>query len=530
MVDEPTDYDPLVSKHAGLTRRELLGRAAIGGIVLATPGSLDHLLAAPKPRRGGTLRVGMVGGGGAESLDPNVLTGGPISFTLVAQVFEGLADFTPKGKPYNVLARAITPNRDASVWNITLRRDVSFHNGARMTADDVVYSLMYILDPRNKSKGAGTISPFLAPSGVKKVGPYSVTLTLQGPNSFFLDILADRSIKIFPNGSTAQQLGTTPIGTGPFMFSKWTPGESALYVANPNYWQGRPFLDAVEIVSINDPTARLNALAAGQIDALASLDPSQVQLVRSNKKLALLNNPSGTTTCQYMQVDAAPFNDGRVRRAMKLLVDRPQMLESALQGYGRLGNDLFDWFDPDYDDALPQRHYDPDQAKALLKQAGYSSLNVTLYTSNVQTAMLESSTLFVEQAKAGGVTINLANTPAAQYYSGPYLKVPFACTNWPARPLVSQFAYCFGSNPPYPETHFKDPGWQKLLNAAYRTTDHKKRHELMLVAQQQQWNRGGYIIWGFQNNLDAISTKVHGIAPSVYRPLGAFNFSKVYIA
>jgi peptide/nickel transport system substrate-binding protein len=522
-----TDEQPGVLAIKELTRREMIAAAVAGGVALSLPARALSSVAA-SPKRGGNLRVGVVGGGASETLDFNKSLS-EIDVTRTRALFEGLSDYTPNGKPYPVLVEEFSPNKNASVWKLKLRQGVLFHNGKEMTADDVVYTLQYMINPKNKTQGAAALSGFLVASGIHKTDKYGLTLVLQKPNAFLETNFADRAIKVMPDGTTAHQLATNPVGTGPFKMGTFKAGERSNFPANKNYRiHGGPYVDNLEVISINDATARLNALKAGQIDALSQLDPKLISQVTTDKKLTLLDKPAGTFTAQYMQITTPPFNDVRVRQAMRLLVDRPQIIQNALGGHGKVGNDLSSWFDPAYDSSLPQRHYDPERAKSLLHAAGQDNLSVDLYTSSVAPAMLESSTLMAQQAQAAGVTINLKNTPADKYWSGPYLKQAFACTNWGGRPLAAFAVLAYTSDAPYNETVWKKPAWDKLLKQAFSTADEAKRTELLHAAQKPLYDSGGYIIWGFVNTTDAVSARLKGIVPSVIRPLGYYDFHNAF--
>jgi peptide/nickel transport system substrate-binding protein len=271
-------------------------------------------------------------------------------------------------------------------------------------------------------------------------------------------------------------------------------------------------------------------LIGGQINALSQLDPSLVKQVQASPTLALLNATSGGTTCQFMRVGTAPFTDVRVRQAFRLMVDRHQLIESTLLGYGSLGNDLFSPNDPDYNHALPQRQYDPEQAKSLLKQAGQPGLTVQLYTSSAAPAMLSSATLIASQAAKAGVNVQLQTVPASEYYSGPdFKRTGFESTQWGQHTLDSQLSQSFS-----PTAYWNEPGWSNaqftnLVAVARRTFDPAKRREYLYEAQKIAWDQGGYIIWGFQNILDAYSTSVHGLVPSDQRDLGYYRFSQVHV-
>lgn len=503
-------------------RQFIMGATALG----LSMSAIGPLAAQETPKRGGRLKVGMVGGGTSEHLDPNRSVH-EIDLARSHVLFDQLTDIGPDGEIVNVLAEEFSPNADATVWKIKLRSGVVWHDGSALRAQDVAYSLKYILDPDTKSQGKSELY-FLQPENLRALDDTTVELRLDQPIAMLPTVLTSRAIYMFKEGTDDF---SQPIGTGPFKFEKWTRGERSLFSRNDNYWQdGKPYLDELEIIAINDPSARLNALVAGQIDVLAQLDPKLASVVKSRPNLALLNKASGVYTCQYMFVDTPPFDDPRVREAMRLLVDRQQIIDTALLGFGRVGNDLSNWFDPDYASSLPQRPYDPDKARALLKQAGHDNLTVNLATSDVAIGMLDSSTLIAEQAKRAGVTVMIDKAPTDQYWTTHYLKKPFGCTHWGYRPLDSQIAQGINSDAPFNETHWYRDDFDKITNEARKTLDEAKRRELWIEAQTMLWEEGGYIIWGFLNNLDAHTDKVKGLTPSVVRPLGWYAFADTWMA
>jgi peptide/nickel transport system substrate-binding protein len=205
------------------------------------------------------------------------------------------------------------------------------------------------------------------------------------------------------------------------------------------------------------------------------------------------------------------------------------MVNNALSGQATIGNDLFWPAEPDYATQIPQRKYDPEQAKSLLKAAGQSNLAVQLYTSTIEVGMLSAATILQAEAAKIGVKVTFDKVAADIYYNNQYLKAPFGQSGWSLRPLLTQWAQLLEYNSPYNETHWHNPQFEALVNQAQRTLDPDKRKELMIEAQQIQWNEGGYIIWGIYKNVDAYSPRVHGLEAANHRWLGGYNFRSVYV-
>jgi peptide/nickel transport system substrate-binding protein len=227
-------------------------------------------------------------------------------------------------------------------------------------------------------------------------------------------------------------------------------------------------------------------------------------------------------------VDVKPFSDNRVRKALRLIVDRQQIIDQVLSGYGRVGNDLYAPFDPDYAKQLPQRHQDIGQAKFLLKQAGYEGLQVQLFTGDdIGSTATASAALFVQQAKKAGVGVSVVKKNP--FYGADYLSYPFAQDFWNTRNYIPQAAVCALKGGTYNETHFNNPKFAGLIAAAQAEIDPNKRRTLLQDAQKIEYDEGGYIIWGFRRQVDGYSATVQGLKPSKYLPLGSYKFQYVSV-
>ena len=231
-----------------------------------------------------------------------------------------------------------------------------------------------------------------------------------------------------------------------------------------------------------------------------------------------------------MRIDVKPFSDVRVRQAFRLIVDRQQMIQLAYNTFGALGNDMYAPFDPGTP-KLPQRVQDLAQAKSLLKQAGYAGLTVQLVTSAGALGADEvaAATVFAEQAKGAGVTVNMNKVDSSVFYGKQYLTWPFAQDFWYTRNYLAQAGQATMPGAPYNETHWKNAKWLAIVKQALGTVDETKRNQLIGEAQTIEYNEGGYIIWAFRNQVAAYSSKIAGVNPSKLGiPLGSFGFKGAY--
>jgi peptide/nickel transport system substrate-binding protein len=506
-----------------LTRAELFRRAAAGGLVVAGSGvladgaaaGLDAIEAAT-PKRGGTFRIGVSGGSTKDFIDGQNIVTRPDQARIVTG-WETLVVFDSKFRlTFNGLAESIEHNKTGNVWTIRVRDGIEFHNGKTMGADDVIYSLKRLINPKLGLFGGAALKS-IDPNRMKKMDKRTVRLTLKQADGTLLDALGQYIAGIVPVGYSPAAVGKAKpnIGTGPYKLKSFTPGQQSVHERNPNYWRsGQPYFDQVVIIDFPDDTARVNALLGGQVDAITDVPPAQVAVVNGHSGTKVLESPSAAWTPICMRVDAAPFDDVRVRQAFRLIANRPQMVAQALAGHGRIGNDLYGIFDESFASDLPQRKQDIDKAKSLLKAAGKDGLSVDLQTTNGALGMNEGAQVFAQQAKAAGVTVNVKILDSGAFYGDQYLKWPLSTDFWGSRNYLSQVAAGSLPTSPYNETHWpdtKDKKFLSLYQQALKTVDRVKQREIMHTMQKMEYDNGGYIIWGFSTLLDGYNTKLKGL-------------------
>jgi len=535
----------------GLTRRQVLHGAIAGagvlsasGLIAACGGSSSSNNSNPsagaasgsKPtsgavKPGGSLSVGATGGGAKDTIDAHLPTA-DTDIMRCWNLYEPLAVRTPDfGTLEMMVAESIVAEHGKTdSWIVTLRPGIEFHNGKTVTPEDVVFSLQRILDPKDPKVGAASIG-YIDLGGVKKISSNQVRIPLKFANAGFLDDIGQYFNAIVPVGYDP----TKPVGTGAFMYKSFTPGQQSVFTKFPNYWQhGKPYVDTLTIIDFTDDTARVNALLGGQVQAIDNLPTGQIAQVESNSSLKVLISHTGQWQPFTMRVDQAPFSDVRVRQAMRLIADRPQMVEQVLSGQGRIANDMYAPFDPAYDTSLPQRVQDIEQAKSLLKQAGHAGLTVQLTTAPVFQGVVQAAEVFAQQATAAGVNVKLQKLDTGTFYGPNYLKWTFAQDFWATREYLPQVAQGSLPNSPFNECHWAFSGTEdaaqfvKLINEARATLDEGKRNQILQQAETLEYNNGGYIIPYFSNQIDAYSSKLTGFveAKSGF-PLGNYWFKNV---
>ncbi len=519
------------------SRREFLkaglaGSLAVGaGGLLSACGTGNTIKAfttstAGKPRYGGTLRAGLTGGSTADTLDPlSAVTN--VDFSRIDNLYEPLIGLTPGAQPVYVLAEEVTPNAKATEWTIRVKQGITFHNGKTLTADDVIYTFQQILNPKAPGSAAAGLASVDA-KGMTKLDAYTARIPCSTPFATLAEALA------IPGYSDIIPVGydpAAPAGTGPFKVKSFSPGTQSTFVRYDGYWQsGLPYLDEIVITDYSDQTSQVNALLAGQVDVVNLLSADVISEVQGEGKNILLSAGGGWNPFT-MRVDTGTFSDVRIRQAMRLVVDRQQMLDLVFGGFGTLGNDLFGIWAPEYDHSLPQRHQDIDQAKSLLKAAGAEDLHVTLVTSDIAQGTVLAAQVFAQQASQAGVTASVDDVTVDEFYGTNYLKWQFAQDYWFYNFYLPQVSLATLPTASFNETHWDNARYNSLYAQAIATTDTSLSTELAHEMQQIEYNEGGYIIPFFPPVIDGFGTNVGGLVPSKSGlSLGAYDFKKVWLS
>ena len=527
----------------GISRRQFVVGGAAGALALSgiacgsssSPSKKDSKDG--KPVRGGTFTVGMITGGAAETLNPG--TAIALVDTLRCQQLYNLL-FEPGPDIKTLVPRLATsaePNKDATVWTLQLRSGVEWHDGKPFGADDVVYNFHLWGQSSNYNNAlfAGTVDF----KGVRKRGPLAVEVPLLKPVAQFPSILSFSEPFIVQSGATNASFRTNPVGTGPFKFESFAPGKQSVFVRNPNYWEGhgKPYVDKLVInSSFSDETARLNALLGGQLNVLGSVQPNMASAQKSNSRLKLLHSHSPNPYVILMRVDKGPCADVRVRQALKLLADRPTLVENALGGWGVPANDLIGVGCQYYAD-VPVPKQDIEKAQSLLTAAGQPNLTLSLPTSNAGPGFVEAATLYAQQCSKAGVKVNVKNIPASTYYTSAagFLTRPIAMDNgttYQSLTILYQSWYAAGA--PYNETWWgHQPGGanaEKLISQAIGELDPTKAAELWHDVQMQQFDEGGTLAYANADYIDAVAPNVHGLVTTPVRNLNGGRLVDGWIA
>ena len=444
LIDELVDGD--------LDRQEFLRRASVFGLGAGTIGMLLRYIgedvafgapAAVAQKRGGTLRVGTVTYN--SSLEPYGLReAGSLGLAGIPGEYLTYTNNNLQLRPW--LATSWRPNRDLTVWTFQLRRNVKFHNGKTMNADDVVASFRQYLNQKDSQILSALPATMIEPSGVVKTGPYSVQFRLKAPNNAFPYLVSQTTYQaIIQPAAIAARLdswvSSGMIGTGPFRLRSQNKQRAEL-VRYGRYWGGSPPLDRVVITFYSDPAPMVLALRAGQLDVVVQMSPQQARAFRNNSRYRVYTVPVSSHNMFGLRVDTDPFKDARVRRAIALTLNRPDIINRVLLGAGAIGNDspFFSKFPSSV--PLPQRKQNIAQARALLRAAGQENLRFTITTHN-QFDVPDYAAAIQAAARQAGITIDLDVMTYDDYYAAvgggdyatttPWLNKPATITEYGAR-------------------------------------------------------------------------------------------------
>ena len=486
-------------------RNLLLGASALSAT--AVLGLSGQPLRAATPSQGGTLRLGIGGFDSGETLDPQ-LTETKFMQNLQWQLRNNLIEVGAGGVLVPELATNWGANYDLTVWTFKLRQGVEFHNGKTMDADDVVFSVKLHLGEDSISQVKSLVAVI---ADVEATAPDEVTFTLNGPNAGFPPVLALTCMYIVPAGDMNFDAG---IGTGPYILETYEPGVKSIVRKNPNYWKAdRAHFDAVEMLAIRDVNARTTALQTDQLDAMNSVDPTTANLLSAMPGVDLVQTQGKVHYCFSMITTDPLFADARVRKAMKLSINRQDMVDKVLNGYGSIANDqpistAYEYHNAD----IPQTNYDPEQAKSLLKAADAEGLATTLHASNTPfTGAVDAAQLFSEHAAASGINITVSREPEDGYWSNIWGKKPFFASRWSGRAtedLMLSLAYSKEALGGYNVTNWDNDAFNVALTSARSEKDDAKRRALYSECQTLLAQDGGLIAPVWADFLDAKSSKV----------------------
>ncbi|TNF17415.1 MAG: ABC transporter substrate-binding protein [Rhodobacteraceae bacterium] len=486
------------ARSGNISRRSFMHFSLAAGLSASAATGLWTTKAAAQPSRGGTFRWGIHDGNTSDTHDPGTYvtrTGIFLAHThrSYLTMINGDGSLGPD------LADSWTASADASEWTFEITPNASFHSGRKVTANDVVASLNHHRGDKTTSAAKSLLTDV---TDIKADGEHTIVVSLTGGNADFPWLMTDYHLAVCPaneDGTIDWQSGD---GSGPY---KLESGEFGVQfeLSRHEGWHGEgAYFDRVELITLNDPNARQTALVTGDVDAVSLIDLKTMALLQRDPGIVIQNVPSAGAITMPMFCDTAPFDNADVRNALKLAMDRDEIIAKIAFGAATKGNDFHHSpAQPYWPDDIPQRDYDPDQAKSLLKKAGAEGLSVSISTADsLFSGAVDMCVLYSEQAKAAGIDIDVVREPNDGYYSDVWLKKPFCAVSWGARPTPDvMYTLAYKADAAWNESRWQNERFNEVLLQAKAELDDSLRAEMYREMALLARDDGGTLIPFFNN-------------------------------
>ena len=481
-----------------ISRREFIHQSMIAGVTATTATGLWTNHAKAQPKSGGSFRWGVHDGNTSDTHDPGTYVTRVMIF-LAHTHRSYLTMIMGDGSLGPDLADSWEASEDASSWTFRLTENASFHSGKKLTADDVIASLNHHRGDQTTSAAKSLLTDV---TDIRKDGDYTVIVDLSRGNADFPWLMTDYHLAICPANEDGTIDWKSGDGTGPYKIDSGEFGVQFSLSRHDGWHREGAYFDKVEILTLNDPNARQTALVTGDVDAVSLIELKTMALLQRDPNIVIQNVPSAGAITMPMHCDTAPFDNVDVRNALKLAINRDEIIEKIAFGAATKGNDFHHSpAQPYWPDDIPQRDYDPDEARALLKKAGAEGLTVSLSTADsVYAGAVDMAVLYAEQAKAAGITVNVVREPNDGYYSDVWLVKPFTLVSWGARPTPDvMYTLAYKADAAWNESRWQNERFNELLLQAKAELDDARRAEMYREMALLARNDGGTIIPFFNN-------------------------------
>lgn len=422
----------------------------------------------------GSVTLGMV----LEPPNLDITSGAAAAIREVTQVnlYEGLTRFGPDGAILPLLAKSWDVTEEGKVWTFHLNEGVKFHDGTTMDAEDVKFSL-----ERTTAEGSTNAQKqlFTNIESVEAVDPLTVKITLKAPSGNLDFNLAWGDAVILAPESAATN-ATSPVGTGPFKFATWVQGDRVELTANPDYWGTKPALTSATFKFISDPNAAFAAMMAGDVDYFPNFPaPETLAQFQGNPDFQVLVGTTEGETILGINNKAAPLDNVKVREAIAHAINRQEIIDGAMFGFGTPIGTHFAPHHPDYVDLTSLSAYDPEKTKALLAESGVTLPKLRLALPPPAYAR-RGGEIIAAQLRSAGIETEITNMEWAQWLEQVFKGKDFDLT------IISHVEPADINIYARPDYYFQygKPEFVALIDELAVTSDAARRTELNQAAQK----------------------------------------------
>ena len=500
-------HDPrvegLISKaiKKSVSRRHFMeGTAAMGLSVAAASTLWSKRVEAATPKKGSTYRVGMHDGNTTDQWDP-----GTTESVYMIQMNHAVRSYLTLITNENTLgpdaAASWEASADASTWTFKLQSGITFHDGAPLTAADAVASLNYHRGEDSKSAAKALLEDV---ESITAEGNDTVVVKMSSGNADLPYLMSDYHLVMMKSDGEGNVDPKSANGTGPYKVASHNAGVGSELTRHDGFHRDAWF-DGVKTTVINDPTTRQTAIKTGQVDAISEAELKTVHLLGRDPNVEIDEVASGAHVTIPMFCDVAPFDNVDVRLALKYAINREEVIQKIARGHASIGNDFPIAPTVPFGATMEQRAYDPDKAKFHLKKAGAEGLSVSLSASDAAFGgAVDMVTLYAEQAKAAGITIEIVREPNDGYWSNVWLQKPFVVVAWGARPTADvMYSLAYKDDAAWNESHWQNARFNELLRQAKGELDNTKRQAMYDEMHTLCRDDGGTIVPFFRNRVCA---------------------------
>ncbi len=522
-----------------IDRRQFLRDSTLLGLSAAAAyafvGKVTGERAVPRARaatmpKGGTLRIGA----SVQPLEkPHTYEWTQADITI--NINENLTMIGHDNVSRGVLVASWDATEDLRTWTFHIRKGVNWKSGRPFTADDAIWNLKHILDPKTGSSGLGHFKSYMLntidtgeeddkgkpkktfelwdANAIEKVDDFTFKMNTKQPQLAVPEHLAGSPIQML-DPDEGGEIGPGSNGTGAYDLVEVLTREKAVLKARGPHWSGvGPYADTLEFLDLEDDAdAKFGALATGQIDMVRTLDVAYANRVKEHPDLVLNTLPSGQTLVGRMRIDHKPFDNPKVRKAMRLAIDSKRVAEIGFFGVGvPAENHHVCPVHPEYM-KLPFFEQNIPEAKKLLAEAGFpNGFETTIDTMNVPYILTTAQVMKEMWAKIG-VTVNINTMPPGKYWDI-WKTTPFGYTTWTHRPLgVQVLALAYRSDVRWNESAYSNKEFDDLLDKAEGTFDVEARRKIVQRLEEIMQEDGPIVQPFWRPSIVAYNKRVKGFS------------------